>query len=137
MHGQEPYERSESDTPITDGIKRNNLNISSVDLLSDRSHRCNFTCHPSMIVPSSPGCALHSRTLRQVMKIIFSRYVVHRCHRWQHETWKRYDLVLVGWLDDLIPPRENAGSHTVEVINLDGATIVNMLAPCRHYEHLI
>ena len=36
---------------------------------------------------------------------------------------------LVGCLEDLIPPRENASSPAVEVVILDGAAIVNMLAP--------
>ena len=35
----------------------------------------------------------------------------------------------MGCLEDLIPPRENAGSPAVEVIILDGTAIVNMLAP--------
>ena len=36
---------------------------------------------------------------------------------------------LVGCLEDLIPPRENASSPAVEVVILDGTAIVNMLAP--------
>ncbi len=32
-------------------------------------------------------------------------------------------------MEDLIPPRENASSPAVEVVILDGAAIVNMLAP--------
>ena len=35
----------------------------------------------------------------------------------------------MGCLEDLIPPRENASSPAVEVVILDGAAIVNMLAP--------
>ena len=40
---------------------------------------------------------------------------------------KKYDLE--GCLEDLIHPRDNASSPAVEVVILDGAAIVNMLAP--------
>lgn len=46
----------------------------------------------------------------------------------QTETRKKFDLV--GCLEDLIPPRENAAAGPpVEIMILDGAGIVNMLAP--------
>ncbi len=36
---------------------------------------------------------------------------------------------LVGCLEDLVPLQENASNPTVQVINIDGAGLVNMLRP--------
>ena len=87
MLGREQYERYVEERlvnrtkPKADPIKRNNL-VSSVDLLSERSPRRSFTCHPSRTtVPSSPGCILHPRYVMEILSMR-TRHVLQRCHRW-------------------------------------------------------
>ncbi|KAJ8405691.1 hypothetical protein AAFF_G00316710 [Aldrovandia affinis] len=136
--GQEQYdmfvnERLVHQTkPITDPIKRNNLHIFSRPPVREKS-RTQF-----QVLSLKNDCSLFSRLFiaSQTRDGDLDEFFAHEnqaCPPALSQMGKirlgtKSDLV--GCLEGLITPRENdAASPPVEVMILDGAAIVNMLAP--------
>ncbi|KAJ8406772.1 hypothetical protein AAFF_G00296880 [Aldrovandia affinis] len=136
--GQEQYdtyvnERLVHQTkPITDPIKRNNLHIFSRPPVREKS-RTQF-----QVLSLKNDCSLFSRLFiaSQTRDGDLDEFFAHEnqaCPPALSQMGKirlgtKSDLV--GCLERLITPRENdAASPPVEVMILDGAAIVNMLAP--------
>lgn len=136
--GQEQYdtyvnERLVNQTkPITDPIKRNNLPLFSRPPVRQKSRT------QLQVSSLKNDCSLFSRLFiaSQTRAGDLDEFFAHEnqacppalSHMGKMRLGKKSDLV--GCLEDLIPPRENAAaSPSVEVMILDGAAIVNMLAP--------
>ena len=117
--------------PIADPIKRNNLSLFSRPPVRKKSKA---QLHLSS---TKNDCSLFSRLciashVRDGDIDAFFEHENQACPPALSQVGniilgKKSDLV--GCLEDLIPPRENASSPAVEVVILDGAAIVNMLAP--------
>ena len=135
--GQEQYERYVEERlvnrtkPIADPIKRNNLSLVSRPPVRKKSKA---QLHLSSI---NNDCSLFSRLyiashVRDGDLDAFFEHDNQACPPALSQVGnirlgKKYDLE--GCLEDLIHPRDNASSPAVEVVILDGAAIVNMLAP--------
>jgi hypothetical protein len=136
--GQEQYdtyvnERLVNQTkPITDPIKRNNLPLFSRPPVREKSKT------QLQVSSLKNDCSLFSRLFiaSQIRDGDLDEFFAHEnqacppalSHMGKMRLGTKSDLV--GCLEDLIPPRENAAaSPPVEVMILDGAAIVNMLAP--------
>ena len=124
--------------PIADPIKRNNLSLFSRPPVRKKSKE---QLHLSSI---KNDCSLFSRLYiaSQVRDGDLDAFFEHENQACPPALSQVGNIRLgqksdlVGCLEDLIPPRENASSPAVEFVILDGAAIVNMLGT-RYYKDLL
>ena len=137
MLGQELYDRYVKERlvnrtkPIADHTKRNNISLFNRPPVRKKSKA---QLHLSSI---KNDCSLFSRLYiaSQVRDGDLDAFFEHEnqaCPSALSQVGnirlgKKSDVV--SCLEDMIPPRENASIPAVEVVILDGAAIVNMLAP--------